>query len=244
MLLAHCMIWGGWYKLPLPDPKVAVDIFMVVSGYLMVYLAEDRARQEPPGTAPTIMKFWVRRFFRIAPLYYLILVSAFVFGANIKNGYAILQAANPNQWQNAIIYSPERIHYTLANLLMHISFLFGACPAYSLSTGLPDWSIGLEMQFYAAFPLLFFLYHRLGPLRATLLTWGVALVLKHLTYLLLGYPTNSRKPRPWSAGTVERPTWWRSRWRWSISSCAEPSCWGCLALWRLYTASSLPRPHR
>src|SRR6266478_6245734 len=69
VLLAHCMIWGGWYKLPLPDAKIAVDIFMVVSGYLMVYLAEERARQEPPGTAPTIKKFWVRRFFRIAPLY-------------------------------------------------------------------------------------------------------------------------------------------------------------------------------
>ncbi|MGZ4971449.1 MAG: acyltransferase family protein, partial [Limisphaerales bacterium] len=37
VLVAHCMIWGGWYGVPVPSPKIAVDIFMVVSGFLMVF---------------------------------------------------------------------------------------------------------------------------------------------------------------------------------------------------------------
>src|SRR5580700_3729370 len=77
VLLAHCMIWGGWYGIPVPDPKIAVDIFMVVSGYLMFYLAEERSAKEPPGQLASVLKFWTRRFFRIAPVYYLVLLCVF-----------------------------------------------------------------------------------------------------------------------------------------------------------------------
>ncbi len=78
VLVAHCMIWGGWYALPLPDPKIAVDIFMVVSGFLMVHVAQARSARKPPGSKSMTYRFWVRRFFRIAPLYYLVLGVAFV----------------------------------------------------------------------------------------------------------------------------------------------------------------------
>jgi peptidoglycan/LPS O-acetylase OafA/YrhL len=51
----------------------------------------------------------------------------------------------------------------LANAAWHVSFLFGFIPDGGGPTGMPDWSIGLEMQFYAAFPLLAWLLWRRGP---------------------------------------------------------------------------------
>ena len=47
VLAAHCMIWGGWYGLPLPYAKMAVDLFMMISGYLMASNGLARSNIEP-----------------------------------------------------------------------------------------------------------------------------------------------------------------------------------------------------
>src|ERR1700683_2859555 len=111
VLLAHCMIWGGWYGIPLPEPKIAVDIFMLVSGYLMFHLAEERAAKEPPGQLASMFKFWMRRYFRIAPVYYLALVCAFALGGLIVSGGTALQHANLRQWAGSQYY-PLRPDYS------------------------------------------------------------------------------------------------------------------------------------
>jgi peptidoglycan/LPS O-acetylase OafA/YrhL len=183
VLLAHCMIWGGWYGVPLPNAKIAVDIFMLVSGYLMFHLAEERSTQEPPGQSVTMFKFWIRRFFRIAPLYYLVLVCVFVLGDSIRHGAATLQHANLKYWVGTEYY-PLPLDYSARSFLMHASFLFGLFPAYSSSVGLPDWSIGLEMQFYAVFPFLWLMFARLRPLGATLLIGAIWVLCNNL----IAYP--------------------------------------------------------
>src|SRR6188474_908369 len=73
VLIGHCMIWGGWFWGKFPEPLIAVDIFMFVSGYLMIHQWNRRngiGDAIPPGSAA---EFWVRRFFRIAPVYILAL---------------------------------------------------------------------------------------------------------------------------------------------------------------------------
>jgi peptidoglycan/LPS O-acetylase OafA/YrhL len=168
VVFGHCMIWGGWYGIPLPNPKVAVDIFMVVSGYLMFHLAEERARHEPPWQFATAIKFWARRFFRIAPVYYLALVTSFLLSETLERGMLSLQYATLKRWLGSI-YFPWHFNYSISSFFMHVSFLFGLSPEYSASVGLPDWSIGLEMQFYALFPLLWMAFCGLRPVAATLL---------------------------------------------------------------------------
>ena len=64
---------------------------------------------------------------------------------------------------------PERfIDRSATNYLMHLSFLFGLHPDYAYRTALPDWSVGLEMQFYAAFPFLMLALARMGWLRGAI----------------------------------------------------------------------------
>lgn len=48
----------------------------------------------------------------------------------------------------------------IQSFFIHASFVFGFLPSYSFSTPLPDWSLGLEIQFYLIFPVLFFFYRK------------------------------------------------------------------------------------
>ena len=173
VLSAHCMIWGGWYGLPLPNPKIAVDLFMVLSGFLMAYTMGERISPEIPNDPHPWLAFYVRRFFRIAPAYYFSLGLAVVLAPIFLGGYAQLQNLNPERWVGATQYDPMRIHFGAKNIAMHVSFLFGLVPQYVSSTGLPDWSIGLEMQFYAVFPIIFVACRKYG-LFGTCLTLAVA----------------------------------------------------------------------
>lgn len=166
VLLAHCMIWGGWYGIPLPSAKIAVDLFMIISGFLMAANAHARNHFEPLTTSKNWFRFWLRRFFRLAPAYYVSLVIAILTSSYFLAGYGELQSLNPERWSTGGVYDPERIEYTFTNIILHLSFLFGLHPEYSFSTFLPDWSLSLEMQFYFVFPALLFLMHKVGFCRA------------------------------------------------------------------------------
>lgn len=188
VLVAHCMIWGGWYGFALPSPKIAVNLFMLVSGFLMMANAVARKDTDPLNTGRSWARFWMRRYFRLAPAYYLSLAAAVILSAYFLSGYNELQKLNPSLWVGSSVYDPMRIEYTPMNLFMHVTFLFGLHPDYSFSTFLPDWSLSLEMQFYAIFPLLFFACSRAGVAKTSLLIgWGVFMLGKwvssHINYV-------------------------------------------------------------
>lgn len=168
VLSAHCMIWGGWYGLPLPSAKIAVDVFMIISGYLMAANATARTHFEPLVNSRNWWRFWLRRFFRLAPAYYAALALAIGSSEYFLAGYQELQNLNPSQWSAGGVYDPSTVEYTLRNLIFHLSFLYGLHPTYSFSTFLPDWSLSLEMQFYFVFPLLFLSMQKFGFIRSAL----------------------------------------------------------------------------
>jgi peptidoglycan/LPS O-acetylase OafA/YrhL len=73
-------------------------------------------------------------------------------------------------FRHATLQPPERyLDGTLTNYSTHISFIFGLLPQYAFRTPLPDWSIGLEMQFYAVLPFLMLLIGRLGWIKGTVM---------------------------------------------------------------------------
>lgn len=218
VLTAHCMIWGGWYGLPLPSAKIAVDLFMLISGYLMAASAISRQEKEPLNKLNSWLRFYNRRFFRIAPAYYVSLILAVLAGEYFLNGYILLQALNPVLWGEGGVYDPSRIEYTPTNILLHISFLFGLHPQWSFSTFLPDWSLSLEMQFYFVFPMLMLLMLRMGYIKIAVLVCAISipsglainqyahyyepsLLLFKLQYFIAGiliYSITSTKKRPYS----------------------------------------------
>lgn len=125
-----------------PSGALWVDFFMILSGFLMVHHAFLRETKEPIGSAKMARAFYLRRFFRIAPVYYVLLTVFFA------GWWPLVRDSAP---------------FPVKNAALHLSFLFGFVPDGGGPTGMPDWSIGLEMQFYAVFPLLVWIMWRCGP---------------------------------------------------------------------------------
>ncbi|HEX7642086.1 MAG TPA: acyltransferase [Burkholderiaceae bacterium] len=173
VLLSHVQILSGMRGLPILSwGSVAVELFMMLSGFLMAHHYLERREREPWHQAGTIAVFWTRRFFRIAPLYYVLLVVALLAGPALGEMRNHIAAAWPQSGTEVARYTDQ----SPVNLAAHLSFTFGMLPGYAFRTPLPDWSIGLEMQFYLAFPFMMLLAARLGAgLAAMLLIAACAL---------------------------------------------------------------------
>jgi len=166
VLMSHTQILTGMRPLPvLSWGELAVDLFMLLSGFLMAHHYVLRQEKEPWEAKSTFATFWLRRFFRIAPLYYVLLFVALALGPWVGDW----RDAIAQQWPETATSPARYDDQSLVNILMHVSFLFGAFPEYAFRTPLPDWSIGLEMSFYFAFPFLMLLVLRMGPIKAGVL---------------------------------------------------------------------------
>jgi peptidoglycan/LPS O-acetylase OafA/YrhL len=95
--------------------------------------------------------FYVRRLFRIAPMFYL----AIVF-------FVVVNRLGPN------MYAPDGVG--LRHILMSATFTHGLMPDTITSLVPGSWSIADEMMFYAAFPLLMAIAVRVRLVTATILT--------------------------------------------------------------------------
>ena len=105
-----------------------VPLFYVLSAFALSYGYYGRLET---GTA--IRHFFARRFFRIAPLFYLMMAVYLV-----------------QFWIRGIGVPP-------AQVLSSATFTFNLIPGHSESFVAAAWSIGVEMLFYAVFPFLMLL---------------------------------------------------------------------------------------
>lgn len=167
VLMGHAFWHSKMVKIPIiSSPKYAVEGFMLLSGFLMTWHYVRRANQEPWTDWRTWTSFYVRRYFRISPLYYLLLVPAYLLLPFYRiwryPGGGDIGMLTPVNWQHVVA---------------HLTYLYGLIPKYHASTAIPDWSISLEMQFYLAFPFLMLLVLRFGWTAVSLLcgaVWFVA----------------------------------------------------------------------
>ena len=169
VLAGHTAFASGVLLPVINHTIVAVDIFMFISGFLMAYHFRLREAREPWEAGTTWIQFYVRRFFRIAPAYYVILLLALVFREPLQRSLYAIITAYPPEWANVVSTSPEAPPLDWGNVFSHFTFLFGFIPKYASSSVLPDWSIGLEMQFYLALPFIMLGFRRLGYFWATAL---------------------------------------------------------------------------
>ncbi|CAH0167826.1 hypothetical protein SRABI106_00816 [Rahnella aquatilis] len=146
------------------SPSIGVDVFILLSGYLMAKNYTERQHFEPWTSFKTIASFWVRRFFRIAPLFYVLLIVAILLG----DVFGDFRESIGNVWLSTQTDADKYNDSSVANFFAHISFAFGFLPYYSARTTIPDWSIGLEMQYYAIFPIIMLLIMWFGFIKASI----------------------------------------------------------------------------
>jgi len=128
--------------------QMGVQLFFVLSAITLCYSINQK-----PLNQPTLVSFYLRRFFRIAPLYY---VGMLLYGTiTVLKNYHSLHHFAPGI-------------YTVKNVASNVFFIHGFVPEAYNNIVPGGWSIGTEMAFYAVFPFLFWLfqsekqYQRLG----------------------------------------------------------------------------------
>ncbi len=116
--------------------QMGVQLFFVVSAYTLCVSHERRRDEKKP-----VLSYFVRRYFRIAPLYYFAIPVYLVFGVMVQ----IIRGVSD------ITIEP----YSFKNVIANLLFIHGFVPSANNNIVPGGWSIGTEMAFYVVFPLLF-----------------------------------------------------------------------------------------
>lgn len=133
--------------------KNGVYLFFVLSGFLITFLL---LKEKEKLNTILFRKFYLRRIFRIWPLYYLIIFIGFVIIPFFAKSFDIFR--NADYFFN-IISNPE--NYTIKSILLYILFLPNiALESYHVVGCSQSWSVGVEEQFYVLWPFLIFIFSR------------------------------------------------------------------------------------
>ncbi len=125
--------------------QMGVQLFFVASAFTLCQSWIGRAE-----TSHRVRNFWIRRFFRIAPIYYL--------GIPVYFAVETLQYAI----RTGDVVIPQQ--YGAANILANLMFVNGFFPPANNNIVPGGWSIGTEMAFYALFPAAMAIMAKRSPL--------------------------------------------------------------------------------
>jgi peptidoglycan/LPS O-acetylase OafA/YrhL len=104
-----------------------VPLFFIISAFTLYLSLDSRAEEEMWA-----IKFYLRRIFRIAPLFYLLLILVVLDD--------LIHLKGSLSWQE---------------VLANFSFTFNLVPEYAKSLFSDGWTVGVEMLFYLVLPLVF-----------------------------------------------------------------------------------------
>ena len=128
----------------LPNGYLGVDVFFVISGYLITSIVYHESEQNKFS----VRHFYLRRIRRIIPLLLFITAVAFVLG---------LVYMLPDDFENlcqAIVAS----NVSLNNILMYLTSSDYWAVKNDYKPLMHTWSLGIEEQFYLLYPFLFYFF--------------------------------------------------------------------------------------
>ena len=117
---------------------LGVDLFFLISGFLLTLPWFMRAARGAPP--PSTREFYARRFWRIAPAYYVQLLVLFGIVLPLLKG---------------ITYWRSDLYVIAANVVAHVGFVHNTTPLTSSSLNINGalWTLAVEAQYYALVPL-------------------------------------------------------------------------------------------
>jgi len=130
--------------LPVTLGWMGVAIFFVVSGFC-IHLSHERSRQK------SFKVFFIRRFFRIYPPYLLALCF-----------FAFVYPPTRLDFSSALMHTHTAFTYSCVTTSAHLLLIHNFFGYFNKSINGSFWSIAVEVQLYALYPLLLWLVSHLG----------------------------------------------------------------------------------
>jgi peptidoglycan/LPS O-acetylase OafA/YrhL len=198
-----------------------VDFFFILSGFLIGGILLDHC-----ASPHYFQTFYLRRFFRIAPIYYISILAYFVVMA-VAGSFLTAQFSNPS----------ITVHYQVFSLFLFLqNYWFFHYPPIALGWFGPTWSLAVEEQFYLIAPLTMQLLSRrvlyvmlgatvcLAPLLRTWVHYNLhALGSLHL---ILGYTMTPCRAYALAIGICAALLWRNTTFRQKLAyhKDGQPSC--------------------
>ncbi len=130
---------------------LGVELFFVLSAFSLLYSNQKNVRS---GDTSWILNYIIKRFFRIAPLFYAMLIVHCFLILYVFNGKLDIQ-----------------------RIIMSVLFIFNFAPKEAEGIVWASWSIGVEMVFYAFLPLIMV---SVRSLRSAVVLWLVAVLASYI----------------------------------------------------------------
>lgn len=131
-----------------------IPLFFIISSFTLYLSLDNRVSEEKK-----ILKFYLRRLFRIAPLFYLLLIVVVL---------------------DALLVQKKALYWR--EVLSNFTFTFNLVPQYSSSLFSDGWTVGVEMLFYLVLPLIFITVHTVR--RSIILFIGIYWLSKYCRLLI------------------------------------------------------------
>lgn len=185
VVVGHAFRYSGYMPVefgplrPLFEPGYAVDVFIILSGFVIFFLLDHQPS--------SYRAFIVRRFFRLFPLFFVVLlVSALLHDWKAA-------AIDLIPWQSEALAGSRRIHadtsaYFWPHFFTHLTMLHGVTPLPSSDYAFVGqaWSISVEWQFYLVAPFLFWMIAA-GKWRALAVSVATICVLRFTNFGYEGF---------------------------------------------------------
>lgn len=130
---------------------LGVELFYVLSAFSLLYSNQKNVRS---GDSPWILSYMIKRLFRIAPLFYAMLIVHCLLILFVFNGKLDFQ-----------------------RIVMSVLFIFNFVPKEAEGIVWASWSIGVEMVFYAFLPLIMV---SVRSLRSAAALWFLAVLASYI----------------------------------------------------------------
>ena len=153
----------GWLAPLVYSGGSGVMLFFVVSAFTLCLSMDSRSKDEQTP----IKNYFTRRFFRIAPLFYVWMGIYYIRDIIVFNSYT-------SPW----------------TILQSLSFTLNLFPGKEAGYVWASWTIGVEMLFYLIFPLIFLLSKNIFSATSILIITLFFRIPWHATLTKLGLPEN------------------------------------------------------